>query len=359
MDLLSTLLIPFFVLLASQSTFASGTSQQIPGVAIMQEGPFWVSAWTEFQIPADTASFQINIFGSPETFVQVTDLVAPDGSYFVRSDVNGRLNQYSQPVLKNVISPNRSEAVLKGMSSLLVPNNPALGHPAAGTWKFRTLSHYQPLLKQVSFEIVTKAKTEISKNKVDSRVWISPDSYWTKNPGQVEKVIEAAKQSLAEADLDLRALAVQFLPTKTKEPMELPADMAAIAAVRNSNDAINVYMMPSMEYQNKPINGLACIGGPVDILTSHPCFVSMYASQKGDEITLQNQGKILAHEIGHYLGLFHTQDDYYRIGKVYDPLDDTPQEVTGSNMMDPGIHNETPHFSPLQKAMLHLSPALH
>lgn len=357
---LQTLLLALSIISPLYALGAATSVQEIQDVAVIQEGPYWVSEWTEFQIPTQAASFQINAFGSPETFLQVTDLIAPDGTVYTESNAGKKLTAYSQPVLKNVISLQRTLAVIKGMSSTLVPNNPQLGTPPAGTWKFRTLSHYQPLSKRVSFEIITKSKTELAKNKVDLRIWISPDSYWTKNPGQVEQVFQAAKASLAEADLELRALSLELLPNKTKEPMDLPTDMVSIAAVQNKSDAINVYMMPSMEYQNKPVNGLACIGGPVKLKTKHPCFVSMYADGRGDEISLQNQGKILAHEIGHYLGLFHTKDDgYYGIGTVYDRLEDTAEEVTGSNMMDPGIHNETPHFSFQQKAMLRLSPALH
>lgn len=336
------------------------SSLEITDVSIVKEGPYWVSEWIEFEVPLNTLSFQINAFSSPETFIQVTDLLDPHGIAYVKSDSGAKLNQYSQPILRNVLSPNRTLAVIKGMSSTLVPNNPHLGAPTEGRWKFRTLSHFQPIMKSASFEIVMKDQEELAKNKVDIRIRIAPESYWTKNPGQVDKVLAAAQQSLSSAGVELRILSIDMLSTKPAEPMVLPADMAAIASAQNSADAINVYLMPSMQYQNKPVNGLACIGGPIDLRHRHACFVSMYADARGDQVSLQNQGKILAHELGHYLGLFHTKDDgYYGIGTVYDKLDDTPEVVTGSNMMDPGLHNEAPHFSPLQKRMLRLSPALH
>ncbi|KYG64647.1 hypothetical protein AZI86_10550 [Bdellovibrio bacteriovorus] len=350
----------FILTLGLQSSFVlAATYQDIKDIKIVKEGSYWVSEWVDFEIPANTASFQINAFSSPEEFIQVTDLIAPDGTYFVQSDSGKKLTPYSQPILRNVLSLNRTLAVIKGMSSTLVPNNPILGAPRAGLWKMRTLTHYQPLMKSVSFEIVVKSQEELAKNNVDIRVLISPDSYWTREKGHVEKVIARAKESLAEAGLNLRTLSITMLAQKTPEPMDLPSEMVAIAESKNQSDAVNVYMMPSMQYQNKPINGLACIGGAIDLKTRHACFVSMYADQRGDEISLENQGKILAHEIGHYLGLFHTKDDgYYGIGAVYDKLDDTSEIITGANMMDPGIHDETPHFSKQQKQMLRLSPAL-
>lgn len=334
-------------------------SLEIKDIQIVKEGPYWVSEWVTFEIPPDAASFQINAFGSPEEFIQVTDLVSPDGAYYVQSDSGKSLTAYSQPILRNVLSPNRTLAVIKGMSSALVPNNPQLGTPPSGFWKMRTLSHYQPLQKTVSFEIVVKSQAELAKNIIPIRVLISPQSYWTSKKGHVEKVIAIAKESLAEAGLNLKTISLTMLAQKTAEPMDLPSDMVAIAGAMNKSDAINVYMMPSMQYQNKPVNGLACIGGALNLKTKQACFVSMYADHRGDDISLENQGKILAHEIGHYLGLFHTKDDgYFGIGVVYDRLDDTPEAITGANMMDPGIHDETPHFSPQQKHMLRLSPAL-
>lgn len=360
MMLIARILHIFTLFLGLQSSFAlAATQQEIKDIKILKEGAYWVSEWVDFEVPVNTASFQINAFSSPEEFIQVTDLIAPDGTYYVQSDSGKKLTQYSQPILRNVLSPNRTLAVIKGMSSTLVPNNPHLGAPPAGVWKMRTLSHYQPLMKTVSFEIVAKSKAELAKNNVDIRVLVSPGSYWTREKGHVEKVIAKAKESLAEAGLNLRTLSITMLLQKTAEPMDLPSEMVAIADEKNLPDAINVYMMPSMQYQNKPINGLACIGGAIDLKTKHACFVSMYADHRGDEISLENQGKILAHEIGHYLGLFHTKDDgYYGIGTVYDKLDDTSEDVTGANMMDPGIHDETPHFSLQQMKMLRLSPAL-
>lgn len=359
MRLISRFVNVFFALFSLQALAQVSAHLEIKDVRIHQQNGHWVSEWVEFEVPPNTASFQINAFGSPETFVQVTDLVDPDGIFYVKSDGNAKLSVYSQPILRNIISPNQTHAVIRGMSSTLVPNNPELGSPPAGIWKFRTLSHYQPLLKVLSFEIVLKPKSALVKNKIDIRVLVSPQSYWTQRAGHIEQVLQVAKESLTEAGLELRTLSIQMLKEKTPEPMALPIAMTAIAAENNFSDAINVYLMPSMEYQNKPVNGLACIGGPMYLKKKHACFVSMYADTRADQIGVEQQGRILAHEIGHYLGLFHTRDDgYHGIGTVYDKLTDTSEVITGANMMDPGIHDETPHFSDQQKSMLRLSPAL-
>lgn len=358
-SLMTSLRLLFLGMVFFSWTAARAGTLEIQEVNVIKEGPYWVSEWTEFKLPDNVISFQINAFGSPEAFIQVTDLIDPQGKVYTQSDSGKKLTAYSQPILRNVISPQRTLAVIRGMSSTLVPNNPHLGSPAAGVWKFRTLSHYQPLSKKVSFEIVFKTKSEWRKNKIQVGLWMSQDSYWSRNKKQMDQIFQAAQESLQEADLDLELIFMKDLPQKVVVPMDLPADMAALAGVYNDPEVLNVYLMPEMQYQNKPVNGLACIGGPVRIKHLHACFVSMYADERADEVSIQNKGKILAHEIGHYLGLFHTRDDgYYGLRYVYDPLEDTAEEITGTNMMDPGIHDETPHFSAGQKEMLRLSPAL-
>lgn len=334
-------------------------TQQIYDVPVVAEGGRWVSRWVHVNIPPGLASFQIVILGSDNSLVQITDLVDPEGQKYVQSGSSTILGPYSQPILSNVVSPNRSEGVVPGTGTLIVPNNPQLGSPRPGRWSFRSLSRKKPKSKYVSFWLVGKFLDTADAGRIQIRVWVAPESYWSKSRVHLKKVLNKSKEYLKEAKLDLEVLSIETLPMKPAEPMKLPEDMAEIAKTMNDPDVINVYLMPEMEFQNKPINGLACIGGPAGIPLRHGCFVSMYATASADEISLQSQSKILVHELGHYLGLFHTKDaGYVVINNIFDRLSDTEEEITGKNMMDPGIHNHAPKFSPLQIKMLHLSPAL-
>ncbi len=329
-------------------------------ISVVLQNNFWLSEWTEFEVPEGLASFQILSSGSNETLIQVTDLIDPNGQVYVQSGSSPTLNAYSQPVLRNVLSSNRSEAVVHGMGTLIVPNNPKLPSPTAGKWRMRILNQTEPLKKKNSFVIVQKTNADLAKNKLAVRVWISPETYWSADTNRIDKLLAETKNKFFKAGIQLEVLSINLLPKRITKDLKLPQDMETIALQNNSPDSINIYLMPQMEYQNKPINGLACIGGPgARAAPPHPCFVSMYASTDAPTVDLSSQAKILTHELGHYLGLFHTVDnDYPMIGKVFDFLDDTPEEVTGQNIMDPGIHNSSPSFSNQQKAILRLSPAL-
>lgn len=346
---------------ASEIVFARTASfrAEIPNVPLVREAAYWVSEWRTVEIPAGLASFQIVVTGSADSIVQITDLVAPDGTRFVRS-INGEnevLNPYSQPVLLNVASSERSEGVMPGTGTLIVPNNPELGAPAPGLWRFRSHSRKEPSLKTVSFTFIGKNREDLAKNILPLRVFVAKDSYWTGGDRRVEKLLAKTKEIYATYGIELSVTAVTLLENPILTPLALPADVTALAMANNDSRAINAYLLPKMEYQNKPINGLACLGGPIGLAEAHGCSVSMYAAEKADDVTLDQQGKILVHEIGHYLGLFHTRDDgYFHIGTVFDKLDDTPQEITGSNLMDPGIHDAHPTFSKEQLEMLRLSP---
>lgn len=76
--------------------------------------------------------------------------------------------------------------------------------------------------------------------------------------------------------------------------------------------------------------------------TSGVVFTSEYmgetAQTQSGETLDGNQltGVVMAHEVGHYLGLFHTSEQY---GQGYDPLDDTPQCSSGFPDNCPDLDN--------------------
>lgn len=326
------------------------------GVPITSQGSNWVSDWVEFEIPAGLVSFQIVVLSDRSTTVQVTDLIDPKGEYYTKSGT-GNLNPYSLPLIRNAASPNRSEGVANGTGTLIVPNNPKLAPITAGKWRMRTYSMHKPEKREV--DVLVIGKKEARPGAIDMKVWVAPGSYWAKKAGRVEKVLAAAKEFLEGADIDLKVTEIAPIEIDLPKGLNPPDDTSAIAYKLNEPGVINAYMLGELEYQNKPVNGHACLGGPIGLPYSHGCYVSMFSSDEADQYSPKQQGLVLAHEILHYLGLFHTKTEGYdKIKVVYDSLDDTHEEPDGTNLMDPGIPNAEPSLSPLQKKMILLSPAV-
>ena len=325
--------------------------------AVVKEGNSWVSEWIEIEIPKGLSSFQILAVGSPEALLQITDLIDPTGFRYVSSAAGGSttLSAYSLPILQNVVSPNRSEGVSLGTATLNVPNSLKVPTPRPGKWRLRTHSHMEPINKSVDFYVFF---SNGEKRELRANVWISPDSYWAKW-SQIDEMLTGAVKIYSDIGINLVFEKTENLPVGYDHLLVLPEEASALAWQQNDPTVVNVYLMPEMEHQNKPVNGLACIGGPSNVHVRHSCFVSMFASSKADTVSTEEKSRILAHEFGHYLGLFHTRDEgYFKIGTMSDPLDDTPPKVTGQNMMDPGVHDKNPKFSAQQIQMINLSPAL-
>lgn len=344
-------------LLCFSKDLAEWKKQDVP---IQAEGGHWVSEWVSFPIQEGVKSFQIFVHGSSETFIQVTDIQDPRGRALVNSSVVSEkpLTPYSQPILQNVKSIERSEAVVHGFQSLIVPNDPSLLPIESGSWRLRTLSHKEPKEKSVSITIHSSHGP--SKRKISVAANVDPNSSWAKNRMATKKVMTKALAYLNQfAKIDLQWFGEpKALNEPPEKSLDLPLDLEIIAKKENLTDSINVYFMGEMLHQSKPVNGLACIGGPIANL-HHPCFVGLFAGKNADEVSIEQKSLILAHELGHYLGLFHTRDvTYYAIGPVEDPFDDTAPLPTGKNLMDPGVHNKVPALSPKQKEMIWLHPAL-
>lgn len=347
----------FLPLLYSLPLLAAEPFAHQENVPMVTEGGYAVSEWVEIQVPENLEQFQIIALGSKEVLLQVTDLIDPTGFIYVKSNPSqGKITAYSQPILQNVKSPNRSEAVSFGTASLTIPNSPKLPIPKPGKWKLRILSRLKP--QKMRVDIYAYGFGKEKRNTLPAKVWIAQNSDWAlkKNTAQI---LEGAKNIYAELGIDLQIISVETLKESFNRPLVLPKDISELAWKSNDPRVMNIYFMPVMEYQSKPVNGLACLHGPNNVRVQHSCFVSMYASAEADLISVEEKSRILAHEIGHYLGLYHTRDEGYNlIGTINDSLDDTPLEVTGTNMMDPGEHLNSNGFTPMQKAVLRASPAL-
>jgi hypothetical protein len=317
----------------------------------------WISKWGEIEVPPGIASFQLFVQGSDNTLLQISDLVDPTGEIWVSSGATEKkLTPYHQPVLSGAISLNRSEAVVPGFASLLVPNQLKKTVLPPGKWRVRVYTHKEPLEKKLKVKIFSK--TKIAEGSLPVQIWVSSRSVWAKDE-EFTKMLRRVSEIYAAVGIAVDFSSPLLVDAPHQLPLEVPQDLAEIAKALNVPGKLNLYFLPEMELQSKEMNGLACIGGPIRTDFAHPCFAAVFAGGRKNEITLEQRAKVVVHEMAHYLGLHHTQDTGYQgLKVVYDSFDDTPETITGENLMDPGIHKTNPTFSGQQKELLLFHPGI-
>lgn len=316
-----------------------------------------ITDWQTFELKKPTPSLLIEVTGNNETTYQITDLISPNGEVFVNSNINSnKVTGYEFPHASNEKSKNRSLSVINKFSALLVPNFFTKDSMPAGKWKYRVLGSNFFENDSVKINIIVK-NTISSTQKMDIRLIIEEKSFWSQNPSYLQKMVETVQAVYNKYNIHLR-IKMETLYSD-KHNYNAPVDVIQLMEDKNLTlntppSVVKILLLGKMMYQDKPINGLSCLSGLVS--QSH-CFAALFADPLiAHTITPEQAGKVLSHELGHHLGLFHTHEKESYFKGLFDPFSDTNDEVLGKNIMDQGIHNEDPQFSAQQVYVLKLHP---
>ena len=117
---------------------------------------------------------------------------------------------------------------------------------------------------------------------------------------------------------------------------------------------IPVYITVSLTAtDDRALDGTTPVPGPLGSLARRPGPILVWTPAGVPGVTRpQALGRVLAHELGHFLGLFHTRE----LGStVVDPLVDTP-EGSSDNLMDPQLLGV--EVTPTQRRIVHGHPAV-
>lgn len=349
--------IRFTVVLSFIIVTTKSYSESTP-IILNKVSVYSITDWQTFNTAETTESFLIEVIGSNNTTYQVTDLIAPDGTVYVKSNLNiNKLTGHEIPHAHNQTGKNRSLSVIEKQSALLVPNFYMTEPLPHGTWKYRVLGSNYFKNDSVKVNIVETQKRNLTR-LLNIKLYIERDSFWSQNSEYTEDVLSQAKIFYKNHDIELEITSELF--DSATSNYDAPKDVVTIIETNKFMEntpelSVKYLLIGKMQYQSKPINGLSCLSG---LASKSNCFAAMFADPLlAHTMSSMQAGKIFAHELGHHLGLFHTKDAGLMFtGSVFDPFSDTSEIILGTNIMDPGIHNDQPEFSMQQLHVLRSHP---
>lgn len=309
-----------------------------------------LSPTLDFEVPRHTISFVINILGdrSCSTYL-VNRLTAPNGKDVVNGGDNVDLGQLAD-------GPNRSTlGIIPGTGSLLVPNHPSI-KVSPGKWKLQ-LAGCQSTTANVA--VTFKVLNGLPKGgEVHLRVFLTGAHGWTKETAASNKdfleMVETARSIFARVDIKLTIDNISSIAKKHRRPSLAKIDqLTGLTSGSTSNGQLNVFVVDKLTDNLDGMSLSLGVPGPVSSDSSANSGVLVFAESTGPKTSPHELGVFLAHEIGHYLGLYHVSDSI----NGPDVLSDT-DIADELNLMNkaPFAFGGLPTLTPQQVQILRLSP---
>ena len=360
-----------------------GASQDFPEI---QTGATGVSEAIEFVVSETTAAFAISVVGEPETFYVIEDLVAPDGSVLLSAGWTQDASNFGGAQL--CLNCEIRAAAAESAHAVLVPNTP-VGKSGSevrlvpGTYRFRVAAFklvagsgfqpptVQPMDSVVNVKVAFQAAEvlETTPLRLDLNLHFTGANGITaavaQDDARIQAGIEEMEAAYAQADLvfgEVRYLDLDTL-IQTVESMTGPGnDFEALARLTESSPpGVNLIFVREIVESSSPFGGLGVIlgvsggiPGPVGLQGSGRSAVLIALEEVSGDSEVPGIGHTMAHEVGHYLGLFHSSELPF-LG-LHDPLPDTPENDQQNLMFFSGLGDQ---LTPQQTTVLRNNPWVH
>lgn len=305
----------------------------------------------EITVPEGSHGMHVTILGAPTFYYLVAYLEGPDGVVISDSPPGVELTEEEKANLYGQwLGANRAGVgVVPGFGSALVPNNPSVAL-TPGTWKLQVMgvgaTIADPAVGTVDVRVAIKGSdAPPTKGTLNVSLHFGGGCGLTSTTWHgtvIEDVIQVAKNFLTTANIDL---VIQEVDDVTAAPaydvLSPDSGLGELFATSSHPRGIDVFVVA---ISSTGIAGMSAgIPGPALTPGSYGGGVVL-----GCRPTLTTLG----HELGHYLGLYHTVE---LDGSARDQLDDTKDAGIG-NAMKPDGGNAAGKFSAQQAWVLHRNP---
>lgn len=302
-----------------------------------------------FDLPADAVGFSIIARGAMADSFLISHVDPPGPKNLVETNppgvaVDHAFNPYDAGQL---LSPNRAMiSGMKGQAELLVPNNPAVSLKA-GRHTFKVKGYTAgatpedpmgPATGQVDATVVIKRAAGVpTRGRLPVKLFFSGANGYsalsvTQSP-LFARALDLVKKTFADVGI---TLAIEPGGVDLPRGYTRPADgkeIVTMATQGASGEALGIYMVDTILGQASIVGLSTGIPGPAP--GQGPGAVLLSTSLAPSNFPVVDTGaaafaQALAHEIGHYLGLFHTVENFLGVN---DQLSDTP--TSRDNLMFP------------------------
>ena len=278
----------------------STSSYSVSEITQTNEGDGYLSG--SFEVPSNGISFMLGTFMDNNSVVGFYSLTDPDGTNILSS--SSALYNYSSGRLGGY-----------GFASVLVPQTSNFS-AKAGTWTFKNYAN-------------DRVKLTIRTGSTPSAATITVQPYITGTTWSANDIASALTVMASIYDNNGITLSVKNTITisdsqyATVSSSFIDATTSSLVS-HGSEDTVNLFFVEDQPSGETAILGVSAgIPGSMSIASSWNGVINyLSAHATGSTLNSQVLGETVAHEMGHWLGLFHTTE---AAGSSFDPLSDTAQ----------------------------------
>lgn len=362
-----------------------------------------VDGWTTelaFEATELDRSFVIVAAAASDSFVVISDLIAPDGTVYVTSEGEGTPAQhaYFAGFEAEGMSANRT-VPRPGTAVAAVPNSDTLGMQP-GRWRFRVRAVSLAFSLEteryvhtgragtVRVAVVSRQREDLERGRVHVDFVIPPGLYLSDEPGgepveltpetapqfdAVRRVLSQLERSLATARVSLGE--VRYLPSDSFLPpggdplgQREVVDLDGPACLGGPSLLGALHTGPGTDgprVRIRFVQAFRCVVGTANVGSGFGGVSNGIpgvpgATHDGILVAVGNGAdhrsswvRVVAHEVGHFLGLMHTCE--LEAVEVCDALADTGEEHPTDNLMYPNAGLAGEGFSEAQGRILRAS----